>query len=212
MKKIKFIVTLITLFLLFCGVLLAQNDNTQNNKPETATQNNNTQYNKLRQRSLISDFKAFGIGDAVKVIIVESTEAGNSAGTSESRNSGIGVEAGVGYGATSLGADASLSTNNSFKGDGANTRKESIRSQLTAKVDSIDERGNYHIIAKRITSVDGEEQTIELTGFIRPSDISSNNSVYSYNIMDLKLYVKGEGNFSKMQKPGLFTKFFRMLF
>lgn len=183
------------------------------------SQNEQNRFDAVRRRSLISDFKAMGVGDAVKVLIVEETEAGNSAGATESRGSAL--SAGVGFGinhssaygtnkATSI--DASINTNNNFKGNGANTRKELIRSQLTARVTGEDGRGNYTIEGTRKTKVDGEEQTITLKGVIRAVDIRSDNSVYSYNIMDLELYVAGEGNASKMQQPGLFTKFFRLLF
>ncbi|MDR0927731.1 MAG: flagellar basal body L-ring protein FlgH [Ignavibacteria bacterium] len=171
-----------------------------------------TRFNNLRSRSLISDYKAMEVGDAVKVLIVEETEAGNSAGTTESRNSSLSAGLGVGTGSTNTAIDGSISTGNGFKGTGANTRKESIRSQLTARVIDIDEYGNLIIEGKRNTKVDGETQTITLYGTIRPVDIRADNSIYSYNIMDLELSVEGDGNATKMQKPGLFTKFFRMLF
>lgn len=173
---------------------------------------NTGRFENIRQRSLISDFKAMGIGDAVKVLIVEETEAGNSAGTTESRNSDISAGLGAGYNSSSISAEATLGTGNNFSGKGANTRKETIRSQLTARVVDEDERGNYIIEGTRKTKVDGEDQTIILRGVIRTADIRSDNSIYSYNIMDLELYVEGEGNATKMQKPGLFTRFFRLLF
>ncbi len=167
----------------------------------------------VRQRSLFSDYKAMGIGDAVTVLIVEETEAGNSAGANENRNSNLKAGVGVGVnGTTTFDADAGISSGNTFSGSGSNSRKESIRSKLSARVVDEDERGNYIVEGNRRTKVNGEEQTITLRGVIRPADIRSDNSIYSYNIMDLELYVDGEGNVSKMQQPGLFTRFFRMLF
>jgi flagellar L-ring protein precursor FlgH len=183
---------------------------------------NQRKFDNIRQRSFISDYKVMGVGDAVLILVVETTEAGNSAGATEGRSSSL--SAGAGFGIdnratnsinstsnhTSL--DLSLKSGNDFKGSGANTRKESIRSQLTAKVIGEDERGNFIIEGKRKTKIDGEEQTITLKGLIRAADVRSDNSIYSYNIMDLELYVEGEGNASKMRQPGLFTKFFRLLF
>jgi flagellar L-ring protein precursor FlgH len=180
--------------------------------PLLCQQTNQKKFDNIRQRSLVSDYKAIGIGDAVLVLIIEETEAGNSAGTSESRNSNLSVGAGAGLNASSVSADANIGTGNSFKGSGANTRKETIRSKLSAKVVDEDDRGNFIIEGTRRTKVDGEDQTIILKGIIRAADIRSDNSIYSYSIMDLELYVEGEGNASKMQKPGLFTKFFRLLF
>ena len=177
-----------------------------------AQQYNTGRFENIRQRSLISDFKALGIGDAVSVLIVETTEARNSAGTNEARNSRLNVSGSAGYNNSSVSADANIGTGNNFDGKGSNTRQETIRSRLTARVVEEDERGNYIIEGTRKTKVDGEDQTIILRGVIRVADIRPDNSIYSYNIMDLELFVEGEGNASKMQKPGLFTRFFRMLF
>jgi flagellar L-ring protein precursor FlgH len=204
--KMMFIIVIIGLQLFSSANLLSQISNQR-------------KFDNVRQRSFISDYKAMGIGDAVKIMIVETTEAGNSAAVTEGRSTVL--SAGAGFGMDNRGAnsssnhtslDLSLNSGNNFKGSGSNTRKESIRSQLTAKVIGEDERGNFIIEGTRKTKIDGEEQTITLKGLIRAADIRSDNSVYSYNIMDLELYVEGEGNASKMREPGLFTKFFRLLF
>ena len=177
-----------------------------------AQEYNTRRFENIRQRSLISDFKALGVGDAVRVLIVETTDATNSAGTTEGRSSRLNVGASAGIDKSSVLGDATIGTGNNFEGKGVNTRRETIRSQLTARVIDEDDRGNYIIEGTRKTKVDGEDQTITLRGVIRTADIRPDNSVYSYNIMDLELFVEGEGNASKMQKPGLFTRFFRMLF
>jgi len=177
-----------------------------------AQEYNTRRFENIRQRSLISDFKVLGIGDAVCVLIVETTEARNSASTNEARNSRLNVGGGAGYNNSSVSANANIGTGNNFDGKGSNSRQETIRSRLSARVIDEDERGNYIIEGNRRTKVDGEEQTIILRGVIRVADIRPDNSIYSYNIMDLELFVEGEGNASKMQKPGLFTRFFRMLF
>ena len=199
-KTMKKIVKVLVLILCSSSVILI------------AQEYNTRRFENIRQRSLISDFKALGVGDAVRVLIVETTEALNSAGTTEARNSRLNAGAGVGYNSGSYSVDANIGTGNNFEGRGSNTRRETIRSQLTARVIDEDDRGNYVIEGMRKTKVDGEDQTITLRGVIRAADIRSDNSVFSYNIMDLELSVEGQGNATKMQKPGLFKRFFRMLF
>jgi flagellar L-ring protein precursor FlgH len=198
------------LFILLCLTTLIS----LKSLPIAAQQSNQNRFDQLRQRSFISDYKAMGVGDAVKILIVEATEAGNSAGTNESHNSNLKGSAGVGAStsSTTLGGNVTLGTGDDFSGGGSNTRKESIKSQLTAKVTSIDERGNYMIEGKRVTTIDGEAQTITLKGTIRPADIMANNAIYSYNIMDMELSIVGDGNATKMNKPGLITRFLRLLF
>lgn len=200
----------ILLFLVGSMYLPAQTEEAVQEEAVQQQKSSLRRLDKVRQRSLFSDYKAMGVGDAVTVLIVESTEAGNSAGTRERRENEL--FAGASVNPSVVSGDVKINSGNNFDGTGANTRKESIRSKLSARVIEEDARGNFVIEASRKTKVDGEEQLITLKGIIRPADIKADNSIYSYNIMDLELYIEGEGNVSKMRQPGLFTKFFRLLF
>ncbi len=163
-------------------------------------------------RSLFSDVKAFKVGDAVTILIMEETQADNTAITKDSRSTSIGGEIDASVNNSKLRANADLSTSNSFSGSGQTTRKENIRSRISARVTKIDEVGNLYIEGKRTTKINGEQQTIIISGTVRPVDILPNNSVYSYNILDLTLFIEGDGSVSKIQEPGLITKFLRILF
>ncbi len=196
--------------ILLLGALIIISINLLAQTEEVPQRSSLRRLDKVRQRSLFSDYKAMGVGDAVTVLITERTEAGNSAGTKERRNNEL--FAGAQVNPAGSGGEVGINSGNNFDGTGANTRKETIRSRLSARVMKEDIRGNFMIEASRKTKVDGEEQIITLRGVIRPADIQADNSIYSYNIMDLELYIEGEGNISKMKEPGLFTKFIRLLF
>ncbi|MFN3270744.1 MAG: flagellar basal body L-ring protein FlgH, partial [Candidatus Kapaibacteriota bacterium] len=79
-------------------------------------------------RSLFSDVKAFKVGDAVTILIMEETQADNTAITKDSRSTSIGGEIDAGVNNSKLRGNADLSTSNSFSGSGQTTRKENIRS------------------------------------------------------------------------------------
>ena len=53
---------------------------------------------------------------------------------------------------------------------------------------------------------------IQVKGIVRPSDISPNNTVLSYNISDAELSFEGNGIIDNAQKPGLLSKLFHWLF
>ncbi len=163
-------------------------------------------------RSLFSDVKAFQEGDAIMVLIVEETKADNQATTSSGRDSEL--SGGLDFSAdeTSFQGSAGLRAGNSFKGTGQTTRKESIKSRLSARVLEVDENGNLRIEGRRTTTINGETQTIVITGYIRPVDVRPDNSVYSYSILDLTLSITGDGSVTTVQEPGLITKFLRWLF
>ncbi|PKL79384.1 MAG: flagellar basal body L-ring protein [Ignavibacteriae bacterium HGW-Ignavibacteriae-4] len=162
--------------------------------------------------SLFSDFKAFRKGDALTVLIVEDTKAGNSATTKNGRESSVGAGFGVSAGSGSSSGDVSLGTSTDFNGDGSTSRNESIRSKLSARVVDLEDNGNLIIEGKRTTKVNGETQYVTIKGVVRPVDVRPDNSVYSYSILDLTLLIDGDGTVSEYQEPGLITKFLRILF
>ena len=163
-------------------------------------------------RSLFSDVKAFKVGDAIMVLIMEDTQADNSATTSDSRSSDISAGFDFSTGESGFNGSGGLETGTSFKGQGQTQRKEKIRSRLSARVMEVDDNGNLKIEGTRSTRVNGENQKIVIKGFVRPVDVLPNNSIYSYSILDLTLEIYGDGSVSKIQEPGLITSFLRFLF
>ena len=170
------------------------------------------QFQENVRRSLFSDQKAFGVGDAVTILIVESTEADNQATTSDSRSTSMGAGVEVNTGGETIDPSVSISSSNEFRGRGQTTRQERLRSKLSARVIAVEKNGNMRIEGKRTTTINGETQTITITGVVRPADIQSDNSVLSYHISDMTLVYEGEGTITTAQEPGLITKFLRMLF
>jgi len=163
-------------------------------------------------RSLFSDVKAFQVDDAIMVYIVEDTQADNNASTEERKSTELGGGVGFSTGTSNTNVSGNIGTNNNFRGSGRTTRNEKIRSRLSARVVEVQPNGNLLIEGERTTKVNGETQTITIRGIVRPVDVNSDNSVYSYNIMDLTLLIEGDGTVSKTQEPGLITRFLRILF
>jgi flagellar L-ring protein precursor FlgH len=172
-----------------------------------------SQFIQNSSRSLFSDVKAFKVGDAIMVLIMEDTQVDNGASTSETRSTDLSGGVVAGGGNTSFKGDAGINTGNQFKAQGANSRKEKLRSRLSARVLEVDENnGNLKIEGTRTTKVNGETQTIVIRGIVRQVDVQPNNSVYSYNVLDLALSIDGKGNLSETQEPGWITRFLRILF
>jgi flagellar L-ring protein precursor FlgH len=170
------------------------------------------QFNQNTSRSLFSDVKAYKVGDAITILIMEETQADNSAATKDSRSTSLGGSVDANANNNRFNAGGDLSTSTGFAGSGQTTRRENIRSRISARVTKVDEVGNLYIEGKRTTKINGETQTIMISGKIRPVDILPNNNVYSYNILDLSLTIEGDGSVSKIQESGLITKFLRILF
>jgi len=164
-------------------------------------------------RGFFQDLRAFQIGDLVTINIVETSKASKSAGTKTSRESGIraGIDNLLGY-ETELKHifppnfdnqnmfNASLA--NSFDGSGTTNRVETMTAFMTARVMNVTSNGNLYIEGRRQIRVNNETQFIILSGLIRPTDISPNNTVLSSYIADAKIEYLGSGPVSDKQRPG----------
>lgn len=164
-------------------------------------------------RSLFADQKATRPGDAVLVLVVETSSASNDASTSSERSSNLSFSA-AGKAGTSNIPDVSVGvgSGNTFRGEGATSSRGSVRARLSARVDSVLANGNLMITGNRTIVVNGEEQIITLSGIVRPSDIQADNSIYSYNISDARIMFEGSGIVSRAQGPGWITKLLHWLF
>lgn len=165
-----------------------------------------------RQRSLFSDYKAQKVGDILTIAIVEQVQASNTASNTEETRAEVGASASAGTNGTSIEPNLSINTTDRLRGSGETTRREIIRARLSARVIEVDENGNLKIQGTRTTTINGETQTITITGLVRPADIEPDNTVYSTKIADMVLTVEGNGTVSQTKEPGLITKFLRLLF
>lgn len=168
---------------------------------------------KNSQYSLFSDNKATLPGDAVTIVVMESTQASNSSETSAGRKSDLGIAASGGVGTSSIPTtDISLGTNNDFKGSGSTQTNGMIRTKISAVVDTVLANGNLVIRGSKKITINGEDQIVNIKGVIRQSDIMADNSVYSFNISDAEISFEGNGIINNSQKPGWITKLFHWLF
>lgn len=163
--------------------------------------------------SLFSDQKANRLGDAVTIIVVESSQASNNAETSSGRSSDLGFSGSIAAGkATANGAEVGIGSNNDFKGSGSTKTTGLIRTKISATIDSVLSNGNLHIKGSRRITINGEEQVVKISGIVRNSDISSDNSVLSYNISEAEISFEGAGLINDSQKPGWLTRFLHWIF
>ncbi len=163
--------------------------------------------------SLFSDEKANQIGDAITIVVVESSQATNDARTATSRDSEIGASfSGDVLNSPLPGGAMDLGTNSDFEGRGATSSRGTFKTKISATIDTVFANGNMRITGKRKISINGEEQLISIRGIVRPSDIQADNSVLSYNISEAEIILEGSGQIDRVQSPGWVTKLFHWLF
>ncbi len=164
-------------------------------------------YDETTYRPYATDAKAFMVGDAITVNVVEMSSAESSADTVAHR--GFGGDAYIqDFGGLDVG-DIKVGTETG--GGGKVKRKGDLRAQITVEVKKILPNGILVISGEKIITVNDEEQRIVVTGKVRSDDISSDNIVLSSRISDAHIEYMGKGVIGDSQKPGAIYRFFNWI-
>lgn len=164
-------------------------------------------------RSIFSDYKAVNLGDAITIIVVESSQASNAAQKTTGRESDVDFGFSGGMDDTALPeVSLDLGSRNEFQGSGSTKTSGMVRTKLSALIDSVLSNGLVRIRGSRKIVINDEEQMITIKGLVRTSDISSDNTVLSYNISEAEIIFQSDGQIRSVQDPGWLTKLFHWLF
>jgi flagellar L-ring protein precursor FlgH len=91
----------------------------------------------------------------------------------------------------------------SHDGGGRIESSDRVTGRITARVVKVLDNGNLVIEGRRAVLVNGETQTITLSGVIRPQDVTAANTVTSDQVSDAEVQMTGRGLLADSQRPGL---------
>ncbi|MEO0963521.1 MAG: flagellar basal body L-ring protein FlgH [Planctomycetota bacterium] len=171
--------------------------------------------------------RAFAINDLVTIIIRESTQSDMVAGLETEKSTEFDVElsavpdvslhqfltSGFTNGnSLEQSLPFGLESDQSFEGDGALVRGESITGRIQAKVIDVKPNGTLALEARKYNQVDRETVTLTLTGVCRAEDVTPDNTILSSQIYDLYLTKEHSGELRKATRKGLITQIVELLF
>lgn len=156
-------------------------------------------------QALVADQKAYKVGDALTVLIQESSAASSTVDAKASRNTDVGLSGQL-TGHPQKGVTASV--NSGGDGGGQTNRSGRVTAQITVSVVGLDENGELRIEGKQSVELNGEAQVISVTGRVRPRDISDANAVLSSRIADAHITYAGQGYLSDKSKPSVLSRLF----
>jgi len=160
--------------------------------------------------SLFTNLKAYGVGDVVTIVIRENAVASSNAKTQT--NNKQETSGGPGNGILGFVDIWGLDYENKYTGDGKTERSGSLFAEMTAQLVERLPNGQFRIKGRRAVRINGEFETIVVSGIIRARDIGPTNKVMSTSIADAKIIYEGHGDVGKASSPGLFTKIVNFLF
>lgn len=158
-------------------------------------------------RGLAADHRAHRIGDVITVYVLEATRAKSQAATDAS--SDLDMRAGLSSPSTDF--DARLGLGGSNRAGAQTTRVGELRTQISAQVVAVTADGSLQIQGLQTLKVNGEKQTIRVSGLVRPEDVGADNTVLSHRIANADLELVGVGVVSSSQRQSLIYRMFKWL-
>ncbi|MFH1386945.1 MAG: flagellar basal body L-ring protein FlgH [bacterium] len=160
--------------------------------------------------------KAYKVGDIINIIIVENSSAKNLANTKTNVSDDLSAKLThtIQRLAPIIGTNNSIAGNvsNKYSGDGSTSQGSNVTSRISAWVTDVFPNGNLEIKGQHKVKVNNETHEIILTGIVRPKDISGANTIFSYQVANADLAVKGSGAVADASSPGWITRIFNWIF
>ncbi len=174
-------------------------------------------------RAFFKDQRAGEVGDILTVVIDIEDRAALSNSSQRTRESG--ESAGLG---AFLGFDQQLgqilpdevdnenlvdaSADSLSRGAGTIDREESINVQVAAMITQVLPNGNLVIAGRQETRVNYELRQLQVTGIVRPEDITATNTISFQQIAEARISYGGRGHLSDVQQPRYGQQIYDILF
>lgn len=173
--------------------------------------------------NLFDDNRGKRVGDIVTVIVIEtanilnteknSTDNSSSAsGSIDNKNFLEGLRHALSSGRNAKIQDSraanTFATNfkSAFSGGGSNDIDKSVSVTITAMVVEVLDNGNLVLEGKRNVKVNKEQYTLKLTGIARPIDITTNNTITSSKMSNVKFGLEGKGWLTRAGSKGWYNR------
>jgi len=170
-----------------------------------------------RGASLFSDKKDLQVGDIIQILIEETLTNESSANRKTAKSNTTGLNGGLFSpavttsdklnkkldqvnGITGIGFNASSTS--SYNGSASSSADEEFTTTISAIIEQTYQNGNYFIKGSKDMLINGQKQTIKISGVIRPYDISPENTVNSNQLANLKIMYEKDGEeMDALKKP-----------
>jgi flagellar L-ring protein precursor FlgH len=168
-------------------------------------------YNAVQSDNMFGRGRNFQVGDVITVLLDERTQGSRSTSTNVSREAKNNVVptglagriAGNRIGLNGLNLnDASTKS----AGTGTADQTASLSGSLAVSVVEVLPNGNLVVRGEKQLSLSEGSEVIQISGVIRPADVSPNNTVLSRRLAHSQIAYRGSGDLAAASSPGWGTK------
>jgi len=155
-------------------------------------------------RSLYADDVARKIGDVLTIKITEDSKVDNKAkrDMQKTTDRSVTFDGKLGNFADLGEFGMGAKSDNSLKGKADYKDERSFEDSVTVVVVDILPNKNLVVLGTRSRNIAGDTQLIEISGIVRPSDITFDNSVKSERVADFRIVSKNKGVAESYNRPG----------
>ncbi|WP_419728353.1 flagellar basal body L-ring protein FlgH [Lichenicola sp.] len=159
-------------------------------------------------RAFFKDQRAAQTGDLLTVLvdITDAADVEDNSTTSRTGSEAMGVPSLFGIKQklvqSALGAN-SLSTNsaNSNASTGQIKRNETVTLRLAGTITQVLPNGNFVVSARQEVRVNSELRILQVSGIVRPQDITADNTVTHDRMAEARISYGGNGQLTDLQTP-----------
>lgn len=157
-------------------------------------------------QSMYADARARQPGDVLTVLLSENTSAQRESSYQNRSNSSLGGSGGVN--SPSLSGTFGLDAQFNKQAENANETIQSdlLQGTLTVQVVEVNDAGNLVVEGERRLNVNGVTHFMRVTGTVRPFDITSDNTLYSYQIANADIEYRQAGLSKRFVSPGFLAR------
>jgi flagellar L-ring protein precursor FlgH len=105
----------------------------------------------------------------------------------------------------------SATSDNQLKSKADYKDERSFEDSITVTVVDIQPNGNLVVMGTRNRNIGGDVQIIEVSGIVRPSDVSFDNTVKSEQVADFRIVSRNVGVSEPYTRPGWLGRIFDIL-
>jgi flagellar L-ring protein precursor FlgH len=162
---------------------------------------------------LTSGQRAARVGDVLTIQLVERTQAtkSNSASTDRSANIGIMPPSTGPFSKLFSSSDVTASGQQGFKGKGDAAQSNALTGQITVTVAKVLSNGTMLVRGQKQVALNRGDEYIQISGIVRPSDVTPDNSVLSTRVADARITYTGRGEIARASRAGWLSRFFSMV-
>jgi flagellar L-ring protein precursor FlgH len=157
------------------------------------------------------DHRAQQVGDLVQVIFNFSVTSAsqNASNVNNSYQAGGGAGSGI-FNLPLVRLTSNLNASRQSSQNRSDVGSNSFVTSMEAQVTDILPSGALRIAGDQALIVDGQKQTLHVTGLIRPEDIDNTDTVLSTRVADV--HANFDGKYTDARHPGILSKIVHWLF